>query len=327
MTNIVEAEQKIREEKERGGGNLTLDNLGLTSKDLAQLIPIINQELPNLTDLSLDNNIIESLPDSIGSLSNLYYLYLSNNNITIVPDSIENLSNLRYLYLNNNNITTLPDTIGNLSNLKWLDLDNNNITIVPDSIGNLSNLKWLNLDNNKIKFVPDSIGNLSNLNQLNLNNNNLESLHDSIGNHDNLIVLFLNNNNFTIVPEAIANLPYLRNMVLSENPLSLESLLTISAINNSQKIFHLNQEHRDTLNQILEQPSTGVKNIARSIANDYPATSISEFNTLYHNLSTYQILGISEFELPLSELGIGLDSNGNLSNQLTLRITDDMRLT
>ena len=304
MTNIVEAEQKIREEKERGGGNLTLDNLGLTSKDLAQLIPIINQELPNLTDLSLDNNIIESLPDSIGSLSNLYYLYLSNNNITIVPDSIENLSNLRYLYLNNNNITTLPDTIGNLSNLKWLDLDNNNITIVPDSIGNLSNL-----------------------NQLNLNNNNLESLHDSIGNHDNLIVLFLNNNNFTIVPEAIANLPYLRNMVLSENPLSLESLLTISAINNSQKIFHLNQEHRDTLNQILEQPSTGVKNIARSIANDYPATSISEFNTLYHNLSTYQILGISEFELPLSELGIGLDSNGNLSNQLTLRITDDMRLT
>ena len=304
MKNLEEVEQRIKAEKENGGSNLRLDNLGLTSEDLDQLIPVIIKEFPNLTDLSLDNNSIESLPESIGEFSNLNYLYLSNNNLTILPDSI-----------------------GNLSNLKWLDLDNNNITILPDSIGNLSNLKWLNLDNNVITFVPDSIGNLGNLTQLNLNNNKLKSLPDTIRNLSNLIVLFLDNNNFTILPDSIEKLSYLRNMNLSENPLSLESLLVISSINNSQKIFQLNKEHREILGRILEEPSTGVQNIAKSVASDYPATSIEQFNTLFHSLSTYQKLAINEFEISLHELGIGIDSNGNLSNQLTLRMTDNLRLT
>ncbi len=319
MANIEVAKQRIREEKQRGGSNLRLDNLGLTSEDLDQLIPIIAIELQNITDLYLDYNAIERLPDSIGDLKNLLYLYLNNNKLKKLPDNIGNLSNLLYLYLNNNEMTTLPDSLGNLNNLRWLDLDQNNITTLPDSMGNLKNLKWLNLDSNEITIVPETFGNLSALNLLNLNHNNLKNLPENIKNLCSLISLFLDNNNLEILPASVCTLPNLRNVALSENPLSLVSLLDIGARNESQSIFHLNKAHSATLDQMLKEPSTGVKNIARSVADDYPTTSIDEFNILLGRLSTNQLVNIGEFELPYSKKGIGFDIKGNLSNELAFR--------
>ncbi len=252
FSSRIKAKQRIMAAQNQGRATLHLDNLDLTSKDLEKLVPFIAKTIPNITNLSLDNN---------------------------------------QLHL-------LPDNITNLRQLRWLNLTNNILQSLPDSIGNLTTLYFLNLDGNCIIKLPDSIENLRNLGVLGLNNNNLVS-----------------------VPASITRLLHLSYAPLSRNPLSLQSLLNINALPNSQEIFHLDLEHKDTLNRISDITSPEVLNIAQSVAEAYPNTSIEEFNTFFLRLSTDQVLGIGTYRLPLHEVGVGLDAEGNLSNELALKDT------
>ena len=233
---ITYAKQIIREAKEQiEGGNvnteLRLNYLGLTSKALARLIPIIAQEIPNL---------------------------------------------------------------------KILNFEGNNITIVPDGIGDLSSLVTLILKDNAIESLPEDIDLLLSLKTLNLAKNAIESLSDNI--YD-LYELDLDR------------------VDLTENPLSLIGLLQISAKRKSLEVFKLDRESMILLNQILSKPSSAYKvgPIARSVAKTYPNISEKEFTPFLYILlraAPEQVRGIVEFDLPLSELGIGLDENGKLSNEL-----------
>lgn len=248
---IKVAKERIRKTKEQIQGGifickLELDNLGLKSEDLEELIPIIVEELPNIESLSLDNNDIEILPDSIGDLSRLYELILSNNKLKTLPDSIEYLTELSHLNLYNNKLETLPD------------------------VGFLDRLSYVYLNRNRIKSLPDDIYYLPNL----------------------CLVKMLDN-----------------------PPLPLIEVLKIINKNNSSCKFVL--DPNNYLEHILKN-----KNIASRVADRYPAISSEDFFTLFYNLSTNQVLGILEFELPLPELGIGFDSNGKLSNKLALIDTD-----
>jgi Leucine-rich repeat (LRR) protein len=55
-----------------------------------------------LTDLSISNNNIQTLPESFGNLTALTYLYLCNNNIQTLPESIGKLTTLTYLDVRGN---------------------------------------------------------------------------------------------------------------------------------------------------------------------------------------------------------------------------------
>ena len=52
-----------------------------------------------LSDLRLDHNKINILPQCIGKLINLKWLGLNNNKLTTLPDEIDKLKNLQYLGL------------------------------------------------------------------------------------------------------------------------------------------------------------------------------------------------------------------------------------
>ncbi|KAJ5076982.1 leucine-rich repeat-containing protein [Anaeramoeba ignava] len=162
--------------------------------------------LENLTELSLDENEIYSIPNSIENLTNLKNLSLYSNLITVLPDSIGNLNNLENLYLFSNNIQEIPESCGNLTNLKIFDIDDNQLQSLPDSIGNMSSLEILDPSWNSITHIPDSIGNLMNLRSLDICYNQFTHLPDSIGNLSNLQFLWVSVNNITTLPETIGKL-------------------------------------------------------------------------------------------------------------------------
>ncbi|KFM63022.1 hypothetical protein X975_13772, partial [Stegodyphus mimosarum] len=95
---------------------------------LNQLTEVPVKELANAvkaTNVDLSCNLIERLPEEIGSLTHLVKLDLSKNKITELPPSFGNLKNLEYLDLYANEIVDLPISFYRLKKLSWLDLKNN----------------------------------------------------------------------------------------------------------------------------------------------------------------------------------------------------------
>eukprot|EP00826_Nyctotherus_ovalis_P009313 TRINITY_DN12452_c0_g1_i15.p1 TRINITY_DN12452_c0_g1~~TRINITY_DN12452_c0_g1_i15.p1 ORF type:complete len:715 (-),score=107.45 TRINITY_DN12452_c0_g1_i15:48-2051(-) len=97
--------------------------------------------------LILDDNLLTSLPDSIGELSSLEYLSVSSNKLFTIPSSISSLSStLRTLNLKDNAIRYVPYEIGTLTNLKILYLEGNAFGHLPCSFPNLNQLTQLSID-------------------------------------------------------------------------------------------------------------------------------------------------------------------------------------
>jgi Leucine-rich repeat (LRR) protein len=77
-----------------------------------------------LTSLSLCNNALTLVPHQLASLSKLVLLSLSNNMISHLPDTVmASLPLLRSLSVQGNEITRLPPTLGALRCLEYLDFD------------------------------------------------------------------------------------------------------------------------------------------------------------------------------------------------------------
>jgi len=155
-------------------------------------------DLPNIRELNLRRNQIETLPETIGNLGSLRILYLDRNHLTALPEAIGNLRDLQELSLGRNQIETLPETIGRLRNLKKLTMPANLLTTLPKEIGNLRNLEGLYLAENRLTILPKTIGKLRRLRMLFLDRNQLTTLPKEIGNLNNLRALGVD-------PDIIAN--------------------------------------------------------------------------------------------------------------------------
>ncbi|GAA3591156.1 hypothetical protein Q4Q39_15825 [Flavivirga amylovorans] len=148
------------------------------------------------------NNLIGSIPDTIGGLPHLKTLDLGGNTITgIIPPSLGTLLELETLLLPNNQLTgDLHPTLGSLSNLVKMDLSNNNLNSqIPISFCNLAKVTELNLSNNElIGSIPSQLELMKSLVRLDLRNNQLEGqIPYEIARLYNLEFLGLSNNNFS----------------------------------------------------------------------------------------------------------------------------------
>lgn len=134
MTSLEKANQRINSYKE-WSHFLSLANLGLTYKDLKEILPRLLQ-LKKLKKLDLSNNNISYLPNNIGNFTELTFLNLSNNTISYLPDNLRKLTNpeiynnLSVLNLTNNNLKELPEGLRKDMLSKELILDNNDNLIV-----------------------------------------------------------------------------------------------------------------------------------------------------------------------------------------------------
>ncbi|XP_078670208.1 uncharacterized protein LOC144910706 isoform X2 [Branchiostoma floridae x Branchiostoma belcheri] len=208
-----------------------------------------NPQLPNLLELSLEDNSITTLTrNPFLYRTSLQILRLGGNAISDLPASAFNgLSQLVRLYLNRNTITTITAFGSNsvVKRLKMLDLQDNKLTSIGiGTFTGVSLLTELNLSSNNISAIEDGsfshlkelhvlylhsnhIGMLTNatfmgmsaLTRLTLTNNKIRSLPDMafIG-ALNLEFLDLSFNNLsTITQKAFSGLYNLTTLLLGNN--------------------------------------------------------------------------------------------------------------
>lgn len=113
-------------------GLIDLSNQGITNWKLKAALKIIIESENNVRILNLSDNLLVTLPETIGLLQNLIVLKLSNNFLLALPESIGQLHNLVWLHVQNNMLTSIPDSIRRLPDLKELCTSNNHLNQKPN---------------------------------------------------------------------------------------------------------------------------------------------------------------------------------------------------
>ncbi len=169
-----------------------------------------------ITNLNLEDNSIDEIPEWIKELKNLKVLYLSNNQISDFS-SLCAVESLEVVHLNSNRVKKIPLGITQLKNLKRLYLNNNLISKVEDSVGGLTELNRLLLAKNQINSISNELCNLKKLHVLNLFDNELTSLPDLLGQMRQLDYLQISKNYITKLPDSIEFLNHLTSLKLFSN--------------------------------------------------------------------------------------------------------------
>ena len=153
---------------------LYIKEIGLTS--------IENQafnDLTSLLTLTIENNVLGELPDSIFSATSLESITLTNDELReISSNTWQGLNKLKSLTLKSNKLTSLGDALFNeaSSSLKELDISDNDLQQISiNTFQDLRQLGELSLSKNKLTRLQRNVfNNLESLETLSLEENNIE---------------------------------------------------------------------------------------------------------------------------------------------------------
>ena len=181
---------------------------------------IVLEQTPN----DPGNNLVGSIPGSIGNLTGLVTLDLASNELAgSIPTNIGRLKNLTALDLSGNLLTgAIPSQIGGLTSLSVeLDLHSNQLTGgLPTSLTNLNAVQILDLGSNSLSGPIDVVGGMPSLRQIDLRENQFGgAVPGVIGGLDFLNRLDLSVNNFTGIGAGFGQAATLDDIDLSENNL------------------------------------------------------------------------------------------------------------
>jgi Leucine-rich repeat (LRR) protein len=161
----------------------SLEDLSLNDNHLAE-VPQTLAHLSQLRTLDLGENEITELRESeFGNLRQLYGLRIAGNQIPSIKRGVfQNTTTIHVLNLSHNKLSEIEQgAFENLKDLRALRLDNNLLTDINGVVSSLSRLQWFNVSSNRLlwfdyAFVPMS------LEWLDIHNNEIEEL----GNYYNL---------------------------------------------------------------------------------------------------------------------------------------------
>ncbi|BFG21978.1 hypothetical protein CerSpe_082520 [Prunus speciosa] len=241
----------------------------------------------------------------------------------------------------------------NLQHLEYLDLSFNNLSRsqIPDFIGSLSNLIYLNLSfANFGGQIPNQLGNLTHLQYLDLNNNAYSDIHaknlnwlPNLSGLKHLDLSFTNLSDVVGWLEAVNMLPKLRNLILVGCYLPPPVISSVSVMNSSKSLVHVNLDGNNLNSSIFQWLSGTHTNLVdlNLSGNNFNGSSIP---ASFGNMSSLEYLYIYSSELEggipnsfaklcrLRELALGSNSlSGQLSDfvetlskcaQKTLEILD-----
>ncbi|CAH2988503.1 unnamed protein product [Chilo suppressalis] len=174
-----------------------------------------------LEKLLLSQNVIRSVPGTVGGLQSLTYLDLSSNQLAELPREVCQMP-LQVLLVQDNMLSTLPKEIGKMTSLAELDASNNRLTQVPMTLGDCAGLRALDLSNNQLGLLPLQITYLR-LEYLDVSCNCISSLPLELRNMNSLVTLNLDNNPLVSPPTTICMrgrvhiFKYLENMASKDN--------------------------------------------------------------------------------------------------------------
>ena len=187
---------------------------------------VTDADLSGITgSLDLSDEDIAAIKDGdFGGLSGLTELSLEENSLESLPaDVFDDLSDLEELSLEDNSLETLPaDVFDGLTSLEELSLEDNSLEILPaDVFDGLTSLEVLLLEDNSLESLPaDVFDGLASVEELSLHDNMLESLPaDIFDGLTGLEILTLHDNELASLPAGIFDgLTSLQRLRLEDNP-------------------------------------------------------------------------------------------------------------
>ena len=219
--------------------------LDLPGNNVVGTLPISLGTLAGLQRLYLSNAISGELPSSIGDLAQLQFIHLNDNQLSgVVPTSIGNLTQLQILALNSNQLSgQLPDELGDLAALTTLFLHNNLFSgTLPTTLGDLSNLQFFYIQGGTISgTIPASFANLSALKILFIYNCPMEGeLPAFLGDLPELYYIYIAKTNMTgSIPDNWMNLAKLQYLYLFGNELITGNVPSALGNLTELKVIHL----------------------------------------------------------------------------------------
>ncbi|XP_067110381.1 leucine-rich repeats and immunoglobulin-like domains protein 3 [Osmerus mordax] len=202
-----------------------LTEIKLNNNEL-ETIPDFGPHALNITTLTLANNRIRKISqEQLSALQGLLTLDLSNNNIVEIKADSFPVLQLRNLFLNNNRISSLETgCFLNLSSgLQNLRLTRNRLSTIPAKIFQLPHLQHLELSRNRVRRVEGlAFHGLHALRSLRMQRNGISRLMDgAFWGLSNMEVLQLDYNNLTEVSKGwLYGLLTLQQLHLGHNTIS-----------------------------------------------------------------------------------------------------------
>ena len=125
-----------------------LPNLEMVGFKSNQIKQVAEHSLPaQLRWLILTDNLIETLPNSLGERPRLQKLALAGNQLTHLPQTLAQAHNLELVRISANKLTECPEQLLNLPNLAWFAFAGNPFTAVEPTTHSESYTK--------VKSVPE----------------------------------------------------------------------------------------------------------------------------------------------------------------------------
>ncbi len=276
---------------------------------------------PKLRWLTLTNNRISSLPESLGDCSLLQKLMLAGNKLTSLPKSINQLANLQLLRISANNLSEFPDQLLNLPKLAWLAFSGNPFCQTTQTVKSIPKLTSSDISLGK-KLGEGASGIISEAKwtqKQTRNPNDIavkvfkggvtsdgypeDELKSSIkaGHHPNLIrvLAHINENNLSalvmeLIPKSYSNLglpPSFDTCTRDTFPkdLALSTEHVEKTVEQMQSIFeHLHNQH--IMHGDLYAHNTLINDEGTILFGDFGAAS------MYHMLPKHQQRGIKQIE-------------------------------
>lgn len=205
---------------------LYLDFNRLTTIDLENLKP-----LENLSTLSVRDNHLQILSDTILSFSQLTQLDVSNNDLHDLPNVLGLMPSLNKIEVEGNPIKKIRQNLllGSVENLKKYlksripedQLPKEVSSVEPDEVvyRNAVQSGIIDYQNQNLKVVPEVFRERDVLTagQILLNNNKISEIPNYFKYYNDLQVIMLHYNNFQSFPEILLTLPKLETIDLSYN--------------------------------------------------------------------------------------------------------------
>lgn len=110
-------------------------------------------ELKNLKQITVNQAVISSLPESFANLLQLDRLSIIDCELNTLPDGFWKMPRLEYVLLGKNKIESLPEDI-QMPWLEYLDIENNLLKTLPESLLQQPNLRTIKASFNPLEDLP-----------------------------------------------------------------------------------------------------------------------------------------------------------------------------
>lgn len=187
-----------------------LEQLFLVDNDI-ETVNLDMARLPKLRHLDLSRNVLRDNSIRISKNKSLQLLNLQKNLITDIPRAARNCKKLETLWLGNNRLSGLNNaSFRRLKPVKDLNFYKAELEVLPKGIGKMRRLEVLDLYYNRLEVLPKSITKLKRLTHFAVSHNQLTALPRRIDKLKRVHTLYAHHNHLSKLPDRITRMRELR---------------------------------------------------------------------------------------------------------------------